>query len=153
MQTFTYHASTLNNHEKPPFVNACKSQLNPKKLLTDQIRRKKVSVCIPFGFAKGTSVKNSDHVTIIDVAREAGVSYALVSRMLNNEGNVKPETRERVLTAMTRLGYVVDQRAQSLAGGRSVRGARRASCAASLFIGEKGGVLFESMTNNFPILK
>jgi LacI family transcriptional regulator len=38
---------------------------------------------------------------------------------MNNKDNVKPETRERVLMAMTRLGYVVDQRARSLAGGRS----------------------------------
>ncbi len=63
--------------------------------------------------------KNSRHVTIIDVAREAGVSYTTVSRVLNNKENVKPETRERVLMAMTRLGYVVDQRARSLAGGHS----------------------------------
>ena len=64
-------------------------------------------------------MRKSNHVTIVDVAREAGVSYTTVSRVLNNKGNVKPETRERVLMAMTRLGYVVDQRARSLAGGRS----------------------------------
>ncbi|MCX7680628.1 MAG: LacI family transcriptional regulator [Anaerolineae bacterium] len=63
--------------------------------------------------------KTSGNVTIVDVAREAGVSYTTVSRVLNNKENVKPETRERVLTAMTRLGYVVDQRARSLAGGHS----------------------------------
>lgn len=63
--------------------------------------------------------RNLHHVTIVDVAREAGVSYTTVSRVLNNKENVKPETRERVLTAMTRLGYVVDQRARSLAGGHS----------------------------------
>ena len=63
--------------------------------------------------------KNPSNVTIIDVAREASVSYTTVSRVINNKENVKPETRERVLMAMTRLGYVVDQRARSLAGGRS----------------------------------
>ena len=63
--------------------------------------------------------KNSSNVTIIDVARAAGVSYTTVSRVINNKENVKPKTRERVLMAMTRLGYVVDQRARSLAGGRS----------------------------------
>jgi len=63
--------------------------------------------------------KNSSNVTIIDVARAAGVSYATVSRVINSKENVKPKTRERVLLAMTRLGYVVDQRARSLAGGRS----------------------------------
>lgn len=64
-------------------------------------------------------MKKSNHVTIVDVAHEAGVSYTTVSRVLNNKAHVKPETRQRVLTAMTRLGYVVDQRARSLAGGRS----------------------------------
>ena len=59
------------------------------------------------------------NVTIVDVAREAGVSYTTVSRVVNGKANVKPETRERVLMAMTRLGYVADQRARSLAGGRS----------------------------------
>jgi hypothetical protein len=39
--------------------------------------------------------------------------------VINNKESVKPETRERVLTATTRLGYVVEQRARSLAGGRS----------------------------------
>ncbi len=63
--------------------------------------------------------KSSNNVTIIDVASEAGVSYTTVSRVINNKENVRPETRERVLMAMTRLGYVVDQRARSLAGGRS----------------------------------
>src|SRR5215217_1341251 len=58
-------------------------------------------------------------VTIFDVAREAGVSYATVSRVLNNKAHVKPEKREAVLRAATRLGYVVNQQARSLAGGRS----------------------------------
>jgi LacI family transcriptional regulator len=64
-------------------------------------------------------MKSSNNVTIVDVAHEAGVSYTTVSRVLNNKGSVKTETRERVLLAMTRLGYVVDQRARSLAGGHS----------------------------------
>ena len=60
-----------------------------------------------------------DNVTIIDVAREAGVSYSTVSRVVNNNQHVKAETREKVLNAMMRLGYVVNQQARSLAGGRS----------------------------------
>lgn len=58
-------------------------------------------------------------VTIIDVAREAGVSYATVSRVINNKEHVRPDKREAVLRAMTRLGYVANQQARSLAGGRS----------------------------------
>ena len=61
----------------------------------------------------------SGDVTIIDVAREAGVSYATVSRVINNKGYINPETRERVMLAVTKLGYVVNQQARSLAGGRS----------------------------------
>ncbi len=57
--------------------------------------------------------------TIMDVAREAGVSYATVSRVGNNKEYVKSDTRERVLKAITSLGYVVNQQARSLAGGRS----------------------------------
>ncbi len=58
-------------------------------------------------------------VTIIDVAREAGVSYATVSRVINGKDHVKPDKRERVLRAMDRLGYVANLQARSLAGGRS----------------------------------
>lgn len=58
-------------------------------------------------------------VTILDVAREAGVSPSTVSRVLNNGDHVRLDKRARVLTAMTRLGYVVNQQARSLAGGRS----------------------------------
>jgi LacI family transcriptional regulator len=63
--------------------------------------------------------RSTDNVTIIDVAREAGVSYATVSRVINNKAHVKPAKREAVLSAMARLGYVVNQQARSLAGGHS----------------------------------
>src|SRR5262245_8129083 len=63
--------------------------------------------------------KPSGDVTIMDVAQEAGVSYATVSRVVNNKGYIKPETRERVMRAVTRLGYVVNQQARRLASGRS----------------------------------
>lgn len=44
--------------------------------------------------------------TLIDVAREAGVSSATVDRVLNGRVGVKPRTREAVLNAATRLGYI-----------------------------------------------
>jgi LacI family transcriptional regulator len=59
------------------------------------------------------------NVTIVDVAREAGVSYSTVSRVVNNFKHVKPATRDRVEAAMKRLGYVANLQARSLAGGRS----------------------------------
>ena len=61
----------------------------------------------------------SGPVTIIDVAREAGVSYATVSRVINNEVYVKAETRQRVTEALTKMGYVGNRQARSLRGGRS----------------------------------
>ena len=35
-------------------------------------------------------------ITIYDVAREAGVSMATVSRVVNGNPNVKPSTRKKV---------------------------------------------------------
>lgn len=58
-------------------------------------------------------------VTIIDVARESGVSYSTVSRVLNGYEYVKESTRRRVLEAAERLGYVANLQARSLAGGHS----------------------------------
>jgi DNA-binding LacI/PurR family transcriptional regulator len=44
--------------------------------------------------------------TIYDVAREAGVSIATVSRVLNFPLRVNPETRTTIMQAIDRLGYV-----------------------------------------------
>ncbi|MCB2202993.1 LacI family transcriptional regulator [bacterium] len=44
--------------------------------------------------------------TIYDVAKEASVSIATVSRVLNSSSNVKAETRDRVLKAIDDLGFV-----------------------------------------------
>ena len=56
---------------------------------------------------------------IEDVAAAAGVSMKTVSRVLNNEPNVREETRERVLEAVGRLQYRPNASARSLAGHRS----------------------------------
>ena len=54
-------------------------------------------------------------VTIRDVARQAGVSVATVSRVLNNSALVSPDTREAVMKAVTLLGYRPNANAQALA--------------------------------------
>lgn len=59
------------------------------------------------------------NVTIIDVAQRAGVSYATVSRVINNEAYVKTATRQRVEQALVDLGYVANRQARSLRGGRT----------------------------------
>ena len=58
-------------------------------------------------------------VTIDDVADRAGVSAKTVSRVLNNEPNVRPAKREQVLKASRELGYRPNPAARSLAGARS----------------------------------
>ena len=65
------------------------------------------------------AIQKSLAPTIVDVARESGVSYSTVSRVLNGYEFVKPTTREKVLQAAEKLGYVPNQQARSLAGGRS----------------------------------
>lgn len=64
------------------------------------------------------SPEASQDITIFDVAREAGVSYSTVSRVINNKG-VSADKSERVLRAMAELGYVANLQARSLAGGKS----------------------------------
>ncbi len=60
-----------------------------------------------------------NNITIIDVAREAGVSYGTVSRVINDSPNVKLETRERVKEVIERMGFVGNSSARSLVSGKS----------------------------------
>lgn len=57
--------------------------------------------------------------TIDDVAALAGVSMKTVSRVVNNEPNVRPGTREKVEVAIAQLDYRPNMSARSLAGNRS----------------------------------
>ena len=54
-------------------------------------------------------------ITIRDVARQAGVSVATVSRVLNNSNAVTADTRDAVLLAVGALGYRPNANAQALA--------------------------------------
>jgi len=54
-------------------------------------------------------------ITIRDVARQAGVSVATVSRVLNNSALVSQETRETVMKSVAQLGYRPNANAQALA--------------------------------------
>jgi LacI family transcriptional regulator len=58
-------------------------------------------------------------MTLEEVARQARVSTATVSRVLNGTGQVKPSTRARVLKVIQEVKYSPNLHAQSLAGGRS----------------------------------
>jgi LacI family transcriptional regulator len=55
-------------------------------------------------------VPSSERATIVDVAREAGVSTATVSRVLNGAVGVAPRTRDVVLAAIERHGLTARKR-------------------------------------------
>jgi len=56
-------------------------------------------------------------LTIYDVATQAGVSIASVSRVLNRLGSPRAATRERVMQAVAELGFVPDGAARALSNG------------------------------------
>lgn len=58
-------------------------------------------------------------VTIKHVAAEAAVSLQTVSRVINNEPNVRPQMKQRVQDAIDKLGYVPSIAAQRMSGSRS----------------------------------
>ncbi|HSI66831.1 MAG TPA: catabolite control protein A [Planococcus sp. (in: firmicutes)] len=58
-------------------------------------------------------------VTIYDVAREANVSMATVSRVVNGNQNVKPVTRKKVLKVIEELGYRPNAVARGLASKKT----------------------------------
>lgn len=60
------------------------------------------------------------HITIQDIANEAGVSKSTVSRTLNNTTAVHPEKRRAILEATDRLGFKPSVVARSLSKGRSM---------------------------------
>ncbi|MDF1567071.1 MAG: LacI family DNA-binding transcriptional regulator [Spirochaetaceae bacterium] len=51
-----------------------------------------------------------------DVANLAGVSFITVSRVINNKGNVKEDTRQRVLEAVKQLNYYPNSFGRGLTG-------------------------------------
>ena len=68
-----------------------------------------------------------------EVAAAAGVSRQTVSRVLNDHPSIRPETRERVLAAMTELNFRPNRAARMLTTARSRTIGVLASSASSLF--------------------
>lgn len=58
-------------------------------------------------------------VTIVEIAKEAGVSAQTVSRVVNGHTNVAPETRDKIQEIIDRRGYHPSRLARSLLRGRS----------------------------------
>ena len=55
--------------------------------------------------------------TINDVAKEANVSIATVSRVINGSSQISANTEKKVLSAMSKLNYSPNTIARSLAKG------------------------------------
>lgn len=81
------------------------------------------------------------NTTIYDVAREAGVSMATVSRVVNGNPNVKPSTRKKVLEAIERLGYRPNAVARGLASKKTTTVGVIIPDIASIFLQSLRGVL------------
>ena len=61
----------------------------------------------------------TQHITITDVAEQAGVSIQTVSRVINNRPEVSPETRQRIQATINELGYQPFVNARGLAAKRT----------------------------------
>lgn len=69
--------------------------------------------------AYGESLEKFQPPTLEDVARQAAVSTATVSRCLSRPGTVKQATRERVMQVVGELGYTPNFGAQAMAARRT----------------------------------
>ena len=58
--------------------------------------------------------KEQNTLTIYDISKQAGVSIATVSRVLNGSANVKPKTRKKVLDVIEQCGYTPNAFARGL---------------------------------------
>jgi len=65
--------------------------------------------------------RKGDAVTIHEVAQLAGVSPMTVSRVVNNNSNVREATREVVMRAVRELNYTPNAAARSLAAAQGTR--------------------------------
>lgn len=63
--------------------------------------------------------KTAHRATIQDIAREADVSAATVSLVLNDKGNINNKTRERIKNIAVSINYVPNRMAQALRGART----------------------------------
>jgi LacI family transcriptional regulator len=72
------------------------------------------------GTALADTIDTSPPSTLLDVAREAGVSPSTVSRILNGTARVSDDKRQAVLAAIARTNFAPNQMAQGLKKGRSM---------------------------------
>jgi Fic family protein len=71
----------------------------------------------------GRRTESRQKLTISDIARMAGVSKKTVSRVINHSGQVRQDTRDKILSVVKEHGYQPDPRArrQALFSRRTAR--------------------------------
>ena len=67
---------------------------------------------LPFNYMQSSQPR----LTIKDIARLSGVGKSTVSRVLNNEGKVSQQTRERVEAVIREHGFIPSKSAQAMRG-------------------------------------
>jgi LacI family transcriptional regulator len=82
--------------------------------LTPVVRASNVEVTSECNRLQEWIIRKCPMVTVYDIARQAGVSTATVSRVLHGSSLVRPETRQRVVDVIERLGFVPNGSAQGL---------------------------------------
>ncbi|MDH3589450.1 MAG: LacI family DNA-binding transcriptional regulator [Gammaproteobacteria bacterium] len=91
--------------------------------------------------------------TIADVARLAGVSIKTVSRVANNEPNVRDGTRKKVLEVIADLNYLPNPSARSLASRRSfLIGLLYDNPSASYLVNIQDGALKTSRATGYDLI-
>lgn len=98
---------------------------------------------------------SKNKITIKDVAREAGVSTATVSYIVNNRKDVKikPETRQKVLQIINLLDYTPNQAAQALASKRNSTIAIYIPSTDSILLNSENMFVLKELTKYFNSLK
>ncbi len=87
---------------------------------------------------KDENVSQNNKITQNDVAREAGVTRSMVSYVLNgSDRSVAPETRDKILAAIDKLGYRPNKFAQGLQQGAETLAQKQIGivmCSANMFL-------------------
>ncbi len=63
-------------------------------------------------------LKNDSEITITDIARQAGVSKATVSLVMNGSPKISPKTADKVQAVIQNFSYQPNEEARSLAKRR-----------------------------------
>ncbi len=69
------------------------------------------------------STKKNNKVRLVDIARETGFSIKTVSRVVNNQGDVSPKTRQAIMKVVNKYNYSPNPMAATLRPGGPGRSA------------------------------